>query len=278
VVLSFIQPRRGASLPVPNSLRPQRSRYFIDSVGRGFEIMRIVAESPEPATISEIAQRTGLVASTVLRFVETLRDLDFLAEGVVSGTYQPGPAAIRTGYLALQTSPLREIALPILSDLYTRLSDTVNMAVLDGRHIVNVARFKQIQMRNINVHEGSRIPAHCTALGKAMLAQYDPGEVAALYEGYDFPVFTETTTASLSLLQEALAEVRVQGFALQQQELVAGHQAQAVPVFDSAGSVCAAIGTVSAQVRSTEALASEREELTRAAEAIGAVLPAGFEA
>ncbi len=263
--------------PTP-SLLPRRSRYFIDSVGRGFEILRIIAESPEPLTITEVAAKTGMVASTVLRFVETLRDLDFLAEGLVSGTYQPGPAAIRTGYLALQTSPLLALAQPVLEALYRNLGETVNMAVLDSRHIVYLARFKQQDMRSISVHAGSRIPAHCTALGKVMLAQHDPEEVAALYEGYDFPAFTEATTASLDRLLASLEQVRAQGFALQEQELVTGHQAQAVPVFDAGGGVAAAIGTVSARSRDQASLAAERSALTEAAAAIGASLPAGFEA
>jgi len=115
------------------------------------------------------------------------------------------------------------------------------MAVLDGTEIVFVARASVVRLLRSNLSVGSRLPGHCTAMGKALLAQLDPVEARARLGADALKAYTSRTMTDVETLLVALREIRAVGFAVSREELELHLTAVAVPVMDATGRAVAAI-------------------------------------
>jgi IclR family pca regulon transcriptional regulator len=136
------------------------------------------------------------------------------------------------GRAALESLELPELALPYLQQLQAQVGETVNMAILDGASIVYILRLKTDIIVNIRLFVGSRLSAHCTSMGKAMLAFLPEDELDAILGQIDYQALTERTARSREQLLADLENVRRLGFAVNDQELALGLRSVASPVFN----------------------------------------------
>jgi IclR family pca regulon transcriptional regulator len=148
---------------------------------------------------------------------------------------------LRLGYAAIAGLGLREVALPHLQRLSDETGETVNLAVLAGSEIVYVERIKRTELITANVHVGSRLPAYCTSMGKVLLSELPPREQSLALDGMVMEATGPNTITTREDLERELAEVRERGFALQDEELVAGLRSVAAPVRDRTGRAVAAL-------------------------------------
>ncbi|EQD41855.1 IclR family transcriptional regulator, partial [mine drainage metagenome] len=155
---------------------------------------------------------------------------------------------------------------PAIEDMVRRelraLSEEAQVAAsisrLAGSDVVYLYRNPPGTVAGVALGEGARLPAHATAIGKVLLAQRSPGEVAELYEGVRLQAYTERTITELPLLLGALQEIRRQGWALSDGELEEGLCAAAVPVYAPDGSLLGALNaSASGASRAREAFATE---------------------
>ena len=133
--------------------------------------------------VSEIGRALDLSRSTAHRYVATLAALGYLQQDRESKRYRLGPRVLDLGFSAINSMDVREISAPHLQQLSDETGHTVNMAILDGGDIVYIERCRASRPGqreiDLNLHIGARLPAYCTAMGKAMLAFLPDDRLAA---------------------------------------------------------------------------------------------------
>jgi IclR family KDG regulon transcriptional repressor len=199
------------------------------------------AERPE-WRMSDIARALDMPKSSAHSLVATLAEIGLLSRGS-HGRYRLGWNLLSLSERLRSSLEFREHALPHMQELSRTLKETILLAVLDRHEVVYVERAegRHPMVRLAGVSVGARIPAHCTAVGKMLLAHRDIEEVRALMSHSGMRAMTARTITTFDELQGALVEIRTQGVAFDLQEVVADVACAAVPITDSYGSVIAAM-------------------------------------
>lgn len=230
----------------------------VEALARGLAILATFDGGEPWLGLSEIARRVRLSTPTALRLLNTLKGLGYVEQSAATKKYRPGLAVLRLGYAAIAGLGIRELALPHLQHLADELGETVNLAVLAGAEIVYVERIKRSELITANIHVGSRLPAYSTSMGKVLLAYLEPHERRATLAGVPLAPTGPNTITDTAMLERDLEQVRQRGYALQDEELVAGLRSVAAPVRDAAGRVVAAINVAVAAQRVTRRALDER--------------------
>jgi IclR family pca regulon transcriptional regulator len=216
----------------PPSVR--KDNLFVGSVGKCFDILEILNEARVPLTLTEIVKISGMNKSTVQRFTHTLKMLGYIAQHPLTRSYILSSKMLRFGETILSTDPVREIAQPHLGKLNQACKETVNLVKLEGRDIIYVSRFSGLHPVSVNLHIGSRLPAFCTAGGRAILAFMPEEEALEILHSDKRTAMTAHTTTDIAALLLILRKVRTTGYALNDQEAFIGDISIAAPIFNSA--------------------------------------------
>lgn len=231
------------------------NQYTIETLLRGLDILILFTRETPSLTLTEITNKTGLNKATVFRFVSTLEQAGFLVRDPETKRYTPGLKVLRLGFAAISSLELRQVARPFLQELSQRVGETASLSILDGMEIIYVDRVRNRQIVGVVLGLGSRLPAHCTSMGKAMLANLEPGELEVRLEKIDLKPCTPNSLVDDGSLNSELEKIRQQGFAINDEELEIGLRAVAAPIWDSSNHVCGAINvTGSAAMISYERL------------------------
>jgi IclR family pca regulon transcriptional regulator len=159
---------------------------------------------------------------------------------------------LQLGFTAIHTLELRQIARPYLERLSQELGETISLATLDGFRTIYVDRIRNQTIVGVVLGVGSSLPAHCTALGKVLLAGLPEDELKQLLSAQELNPYTpKTLTKKKSLLAE-LQKVRLQGYAISDEELTTGLRAVAAPVRDLSKRTIAAVNVTGTTLRITQ--------------------------
>src|SRR3989304_7082279 len=153
------------------------SRYKIEALARGLEILSLFTTERPSLNLTEIVTATQLNKSTVFRLVATLVMLGYLERIPTTRCYRPGLKVLQLGFTALNSLELAQTAQPYLKSLSDKTGETTNMAIRDGTEIIYVARNATRQIIGVNVQRGSRAPVYCTSMGKAQLVDLSREEL-----------------------------------------------------------------------------------------------------
>jgi IclR family pca regulon transcriptional regulator len=235
--------RSGATEPawsIPSLREPRYSQ----SLERGLAILSCFTPKRPVLGIADIADELGMSRSTTHRYVITLVALGYLEQGA-SRKYRLGLRVTNLGMSALNSTGLREHAHPYLEELRQRTSYTTSLAVLDGTEVLYIDRvrsFRRGQGRvDLDLHPGSRLPAHATAMGKMLLANLPEPEQRELLGSMKLAKRGPNTITSKKALRDELDEVREEGFAVNDEELAPNLYAIAAPVRNEGREVVAAV-------------------------------------
>ena len=220
--------------------RKENPRQLLQSVIRAFRIAEMLAEEGELG-VTEIDGRLGIDKSTAYRILATLREMGYVRQNPLNSKYSNTPKFSLLGGTAPDMQLIRERARPVLRSLSERVGEAVNLGCLDGTDIVYVERIQCNEMIQVNLPVGRRMPAYCSALGKAILAFLPAETVEKLFSGTSFVQYTERTVQSLSILLAELEAIRSDRFARDLQESHPGLSCLAAPVFLASGKVGAGI-------------------------------------
>ena len=223
------------------SLGEVDSRYYIEALGRGLQILEAFSEQSHSLSLTEITSIVGLDKSTVFRFVYTLEKLGYLDRDPETKRYRPGLNVLRLGFAVLNNLEMTQIAQPYLKALSAECGETTNMTIRDGEEIVYVVRNKTGRIISVNLQLGSRLPVYCTSMGKAQLIDLSRDELRELLGEGPYPVMGPNTVTSLNALVTELDKVRQQGYAINDEEMAVGLRSVAAPVRGAARQVVAAI-------------------------------------
>ena len=196
----------------------------VQSIRRAFELLETLAESG-PMTLSQLSANSGLPLTTIHRLTGTLVGLGYLRQHSAK-QYALGPRLIHLGERASRL--FATWAAPHLTRLVETLGETANLAMLDGDEIVYVAQAPSRHSMRMFTEVGRRVPAHCTAVGKALIAQLAAEEVEGIVLRRGMPAQTENTITTPEQLADELDAVRRQGFAIDDGEQEIGVHCVAV--------------------------------------------------
>jgi DNA-binding IclR family transcriptional regulator len=214
----------------------------IQSVDRAIRVLTAL-QGARRMSLSELSGRLDLAPSTTHGIVRTLVEHGMVVQERGSSRYQLGPAVLRLGNVYLDTLELRSKAIPWAEDLARRTGLAVRTGVLLIDDVVIIHHEPRPDGTRQMPEVGIVIPAHASALGKAMLA-FLPDETERMLGDGELQSMTGDTLTSPEDLRRALEEVRSSGIAREQDEAVLGEGAVASPVFDAWGDVVGAIGVV----------------------------------
>jgi len=218
---------------------------FSQSLERGLAILAAFTPDRPALGVSELARRLGLTRSTAHRYVTTLATLGYLLQDEPTRKYRLGPRVLDLGFSMIGSLELREIAAPHLRRLTDITGHTSNLAIRDDTDVILIDRVRgrpgPYHHLEFTLHVGSRIPAYCSATGKALLAFMPRPDLDQLLDRVDLVQRGPRTVTSKTALLAELERVRRTGIATNDEELESALRSIAVPVRSRSGGILAAV-------------------------------------
>jgi IclR family transcriptional regulator, KDG regulon repressor len=206
--------------------------------------------------ISEMSRLLGKKESTIHRTVTVLKNRGYIEQSQGRGKYRLGLKAFELGCVYQNQSNVMKEAMRSLEALARETNETINLAVLDQgmKEIAYIAKIDSSQVLRTDIRIGTKLHAHCTALGKVLLASLEPAVLDKLFPPrQELPGYTDRSIANTDQLHRTLAEVRRAGVALDREEFRIGVVCVAMPFRDMSGIVVAAVSVTAPAFRcSTE--------------------------
>jgi IclR family pca regulon transcriptional regulator len=212
---------------------------FMNAFARGLAVIRAFSDQRRSMTIAQISHKTGIPRASVRRCLHTLKQLGYA--DVDDNHFTLKPKILTLGYSYLSSTELTVSVMPHLNALSRRLNQSCSLAVLDSNEVLYVARSAASRITSAALNPGSRLPAYCTALGRAILAYLPQQQLETYFEQVELKAYTERTVVSPDRLRELLISIRSQGYALLEEEFEAGLRSLAVPVAALNGRVSMAL-------------------------------------
>ncbi len=214
----------------------------IQSLQRGLSILEYVSRRGEGVTMAEISRHVGLHTSTTFHLVRTLSALGYLHQDQVTREYCAGAKIFHLAASASTEVQLLKLAGPTLSEMARQTGETSHLAVLERGEVIVVEKVDGTSQVRLSDRVGYPRPAHCTAIGKALLASLPHAELDACLQNADLRPLTPKTITSAAQLRHELDRVRTQHYAVDDEEFAQGIRCVASSVRNFSGQVKAAIG------------------------------------
>lgn len=197
---------------------------------RAFELLESLADAGGELGLSQLADTCGLPLPTIHRLMRTLVVGGYVRQQP-NRRYALGPRLIRLGETAGRA--LGAGARPFLAGLTDAVGETANMAILDGDQVVYVAQVPSRHSMRMFTEVGRRVDAHCTAVGKAILARLPEADANQVITRTELRPVTEHTITTIAELQDEIAIIRKQGYAIDDGEQEIGVRCIAVAIPDA---------------------------------------------
>jgi DNA-binding IclR family transcriptional regulator len=204
--------------------------YKINSVEKTIKILELLAEKGE-VSVAEAAAKLGMNRSTCHRFLVTLRELGYVVQNRLSH-YRLSFRIYELGMKVADRLQVRQIAYPYLQELSSLFNETINLGYWDNNEIIHLDKIDSTEILRIDPGIGSRVPAYCTGLGKAILAFLPEEDLNNFLKSVPLKDMTPNTITKKEKLVQELERIRKQGFAVDREELSIGLRCVASPVFD----------------------------------------------
>jgi IclR family transcriptional regulator, KDG regulon repressor len=200
-----------------------QAKYPVKSLAKAFTLLDTLGKFENGTSIATLSKELKIGKSTVHRLLATLREFDLVWFDASTSNYALGVRILRWSDLLLKQNLLIRHGSPILRELVHNSHETASLAVLEGLDVVYVARFESTQRLRMSEAVGSRCPAYCTALGKAILASLSEEEFRAVFDGVDsLKPMTPNSITSKARLWDHLQKVKQDGVAHDFEENVIG--------------------------------------------------------
>lgn len=215
--------------------------------------------------ISEINKTLHLGLSTIHRILTTFKARGYIIQNQKTMKYRLGIKLFELGYAVQNVNRLIETIKPYLCQLSQSTGETANLAILEGKEVVYIAKIESSEVLTTNIKVGARLPANCTALGKISLALMPKKEFDNLYEDNKvLPSLSSNSITSLTELKKHLIKIKKQGYAIDKEEYKTGVNCVAVPIKDKKGKTIAAISLTGPSSRFTlEKIEKNKSNLMR---------------
>jgi IclR family pca regulon transcriptional regulator len=213
---------------------------FVLSLARGLSVIEAFDSRPEGLSIADIARATELSRAAVRRLLITLELLGYIEAN--GRKYRLRHRVLHLGMSYLSSSSLATVSQPAVQKITEELNESSSVCVLDGEEVLCVAGAVRRGLMSVDVTTGSRLPLHCTAAGRVLLAALPEDQLHAHLERIELKVLTAKTIVSREVLARDIRRVREQGFSVIDEELEAGIRAISVPIVSREGHMVASLG------------------------------------
>ncbi len=220
---------------------PDQGPYKVQVLDRAVAILELLSNSATEMSLGELTTAIGLHKSTVHRLLMVLEGHRLVSKSPLHGRYRLGLKLFELGSRAVGNLNLRERARPRLEWLVAQTAETVHLCVLDRGEMLYIDKLEPERSVRITSQVGRRVPVHCSAVGKAMLACLPEPAVREILGQRGMPARTSHTLTSPESLIAELESTRLRGYAFDNEEAEEGVRCIAVPVFDGTGQAIAAI-------------------------------------
>jgi IclR family KDG regulon transcriptional repressor len=242
-----------------------RQRAGVQSLGRAFAILEEVAHHREGIGLADLSKLVGLHNSTTFHLAKTMVSLGYIRQEKDSKRYRVGRPLFALAASALDEIEMVNVATPALEDLSRDTGESSHFAVRMDDAVVVIARTSGPGVFQLTDRVGVVRPAHCTALGKVILASLRPDQVERFLERIDMKPSTEKSITDSSVLLCELAEIRRRGIAFDDGEFNPEVRCVAVPVTDSTSQIIGAIGISGPIWRLSNQVLQSRAKIVQAA-------------
>jgi IclR family transcriptional regulator, pca regulon regulatory protein len=261
------EPSDETATPLPGRAeRGDRPEYRVEALAKGLRILSLFDEQRPTWRVTDLAAAAGLPMPTVYRVVMTLTAEGYL-DHLPTGEYRPGVRTLTLGTAALRSFDLVGLATPKLQRLAESTGETVNLAVLTGDRVLYLVRLRNSDLVTANIQVGSTLPAVHTSIGKLLLAYLDDDDLRTRITAESFAAqHGPNAKVSLAELRAELAQIREQGWSMQDEELAYGLRSVAGPIQGPGGAVLAGVNlAVQARDWSTQRIVRELKPVVLAA-------------
>ena len=207
--------------------------FFISSIAKGTTILELLAEK-EKLSVSEVSKYLGYNRSGSHRYLVTLKELGYVEQDEAN-KYQLTSKLFELGSKYAYRFEIRKLTHPYMEEISNAFNETVNLGLFDANEILHIDKIDSTEILRIDSPLGSRAPAYCTALGKAILSVLPPTELDAYLSKIKLRPHGPNTITSKKKLRIELEETLKRGVAIDNEELATGLCCIASPVFNNTG-------------------------------------------
>ena len=217
------------------------------SLAKALGVLEALSASQRPLSAAQLGQQLKLTRPTVYRILGTLSRHEYVTRELDGPFYRPSFKLLELGHQVLERTDLLDAARPTLRKLASQFRETVHLAVEEEGRIVYLDKVEGSGPFCTNSRTGRRVPMHCTALGKSVLAHLPGERVRAILRRHGMLRGTTRTIVTVAGMECELDRVRRQGYAIDDVEFEEGVRCVGVAVLDHRGIPIAGI-SVSAPV------------------------------
>ncbi|RAK16621.1 IclR family transcriptional regulator [Anoxybacillus vitaminiphilus] len=225
---------------------------MVKSVSRALDIIGIVSSEKNGLGVTEIAKQMDINKSSVYRILSTLVQYGYMEQDEETSRYKLGYKFLEMSSKLLESIDLRKEAKPYLQQLEKETNEVIHLVVYDQGEVIYIEKLEGTETLRMHSKVGKRAPMHCTAVGKAILAHLPSNVVLDILERKGMPKHTDKTITNQDEFLKELAQVKQKGYALDLEENEYGIRCIAVPIFDHAGKVVAAVSISGPTIRMTD--------------------------
>lgn len=252
---------------------PSTSRFQVRALERALAALDAFSLAEPALSLTDISTRLNLAKSSATRLLAVLEARGYLERSPDTDRYQVGVRAFELGSIYIQTTSIEAEAQPVMRGLARECQQTANLGILSGFEVVHIAVVPPERPIRFYTTVGQRDSAHCTGLGKALLASLDAARFVELAGDQPLPRRTANTITTIDELRGEVALVREQGFAFDNEESFSGLRCVAAPIRDDMNRTVAAVSISGPAAEfSDEMLPRYSASVRRAAGAISARL------
>ena len=224
----------------------------VQSLTRGLTLLEKLAESEGGITLTEISNRVSLPPSTAHRLLNTLADMGFVTQAKDSGLWYVGLKTYRVGCAFVSNRDFVGESHAYLRKLMEASGETSNLSILDGTYACFIAQVQCHEVMRMLVRLGSRIPAHASGSGKAMLSALPEDELAIVLRNSNLVQLTSKTITDPDKLRAQFAAIRARGYSYDDEENAMGLRCVAAPIYDEFAEPIGAISLAGPIARLTD--------------------------
>jgi len=276
--LVAVPERDDEEAPSLGDIEQERSLAGAQVVDRVVDILETFTWLGPELGVSDISRALDLKKATTHRLLASLRRRGVVEQDGRSRRYRLGLKLWELGQLATTQVDWLERIRPLLQQLTDRVGETTHLAVLNDGQVLYVDKVESTRSLRMPSQVGRRLPAHCTGVGKALLAFLPEEVVRTLIERRGMPSFTPGTITDPTVLEQELALIRARGYSIDNEEIEEGLVCIGAPVRDHTSRVVAAVSIAgpSSRVR-PETIEGHARSVVELAAAMSAALGAGLE-
>jgi IclR family transcriptional regulator, KDG regulon repressor len=243
----------------------EKQRGGVQSLGRAFAILEEVARHRDGIGLAELSKQVGLHNSTTFHLARTMVSLGYIRQERDTKRYRVGRPLFALAASALDEIEMVNLATPIMEDLSRETGESSHFAVRMGDAVVVIARTSGPGAFQLTDRVGVVRPAHCTALGKIILAALRPDQLKRFLERVELKPSTKKSITEPAVLLREIAEVRRSAIAFDDGEFNAEVRCVAVPVYNFTGDVIGALGISGPVWRMPDQVLQSRAKIVQAA-------------